>query len=195
MSLRCHLYPKQKKMVSEHGILAWCVTGVGLTNPDKLFAVHCRAFTSRTFSASCTYCWGCQKHALLGPLQVQSVNSRVCQAPVRKRYFCISLSSSVQHASIACPLHRSCPYRGSYKDRSAGLQAKGVPSVQAVYTEEDFLVENYREWGLSDDALRRIKDLMVGEPVEPADCTESELKAAGYTSWKQYEVCAALRAW
>ena len=75
------------------------------------------------------------------------------------------------------------------------MQAKGVPSVQAVYTEEDFLVENYREWGLSDDALRRIKDLMVGEPVEPADCTESELKAAGYTSWKQYEVCAALRAW
>ncbi len=74
-------------------------------------------------------------------------------------------------------------------------KAKGVPSVQAVYTEEDFLVENYREWGLSDDALRRIKDLMVGEPVEPADCTESELKAAGYTSWKQYEVCAALRAW
>lgn len=73
--------------------------------------------------------------------------------------------------------------------------AHGVPSVQAVFTEEAFLVENYREWGLSDDALRRIKDLMVGEPVEPADFTESELKAAGYFSWKQFEVCAALRAW
>ncbi|KAL0025463.1 hypothetical protein WJX77_002655 [Trebouxia sp. C0004] len=42
-------------------------------------------------------------------------------------------------------------------------KAKGVPSVRAVYTEEDFLVENYH-------------------------FTESELKAAGYTSWKQYEV-------
>ena len=73
------LAPTARPTRIRHGILAWCVTGMGLTNPDKLFAVQFRAFASRTFSASCTYCWGCQKHALLGPLQVQSVNSRVRQ--------------------------------------------------------------------------------------------------------------------
>ncbi len=74
------------------------------------------------------------------------------------------------------------------------LQTKST-SIQAVYTEEDFLIENYRDLGLSDDALRRIKEFMIGEPVEPAKFTDSELRTAGYSSWKQYEVCAALRAW
>lgn len=74
------------------------------------------------------------------------------------------------------------------------LQVK-TTSIPAVYTEEDFLIVNYRDWGLSDEALRHIKDLMIGEPVEPAEFTDSELKTAGYSSWKQYEVCAALRAW
>lgn len=74
------------------------------------------------------------------------------------------------------------------------LQVKSI-SPQTVYTEEDFSIENYRDWGLSAEDLRRVKELMIGEPVEPADFTDSELKSAGYKSWKQYEVCAALRAW
>ena len=74
------------------------------------------------------------------------------------------------------------------------MQVK-TTSSPAVYTEEDFLIENYRDWGLSDDSLRLIKEFMIGEPVEPAEFTDLELKTAGYSSWKQYEVCAALRAW
>ena len=74
------------------------------------------------------------------------------------------------------------------------LQVKSI-SQQAVYTEEDFSIEHYRDWGLSAEDLRRVKELMIGEPVEPADFTDSELKSAGFKSWKQYEVCAALRAW
>ncbi|KAA6420583.1 MAG: hypothetical protein FRX49_09376 [Trebouxia sp. A1-2] len=73
--------------------------------------------------------------------------------------------------------------------------AKGTPSTQTVYTEEDFLVKNYRDWGLSDTALRRISKFMVGEPVGSRKFSESELKAAGYTSWTQYQVHAALTAW
>ncbi|DBA72098.1 hypothetical protein WJX79_000053 [Trebouxia sp. C0005] len=74
-------------------------------------------------------------------------------------------------------------------------KAKGTPSTQTVYTEEDFLVKNYRDWGLSDTALRRISKFMVGEPVGSRKFSESELKAAGYTSWTQYQVHAALTAW
>ena len=56
-------------------------------------------------------------------------------------------------------------------------------------------MKNYLDWGLSDTALRRISKFMVGEPVGPPKFSESELKAAGYTSWTQYQVHAALRAW
>ena len=64
------------------------------------------------------------------------------------------------------------------------LQVKNI-SPQTVYTEEDFSIENYRDWGLSAEDLRRVKELMIGEPVEPADFTDSELKSAGYKSWKR----------
>lgn len=80
------------------------------------------------------------------------------------------------------------------EERAAALRV-GAVSAQEMYAEEDFLVESYRDWGVSDDALRRVKDFMVGEPVGPAEFTQLELEAAGYTSWKQYEVCAAIRAW
>ena len=79
-------------------------------------------------------------------------------------------------------------------EEHAALQVVGI-SVQDVYTKDDFLVESYRDWGVSDHALRRLMDFMVGEPVGPAEFTQSELEAAGYTSWKQYEICAAIRAW
>lgn len=64
-----------------------------------------------------------------------------------------------------------------------------------MYTKENFLSINYRDWALSDSTLQHIKDFMLGEPVGPPMFTDSELRAAGYTSWKQYEVHAALRAW
>lgn len=81
------------------------------------------------------------------------------------------------------------------KDLAAAPQAKDVSSIQTLYTEEDFLIKDYCDWGLSKKALQCIKDCMVGEPVPPARFTKAQLKEAGYTSWKQYEIHAALRAW
>ena len=71
------------------------------------------------------------------------------------------------------------------------------PVVNTTFTEEDFCSEREyaRSLGLSDQHLEDIKKVIVGSEVDEPDCTDEELKAAGYSSWKQHEVCGYIRAW
>ncbi len=69
-------------------------------------------------------------------------------------------------------------------------------TYKQVYTEEDFCFETHHEcWGVSEESLQRIKEAMIGQAVPPEEFSAEELIAAGYSSWKHYDICAAIRAW
>ena len=52
--------------------------------------------------------------------------------------------------------------------------------------------ECQNEWGLSDEGMRTLQKYLTGEPVRN-QWSDTELKQAGYTSNKQYEIEAAIR--
>ena len=60
----------------------------------------------------------------------------------------------------------------------------------------DFETEEAKEcqnfWGLSDEGMRVLQEYMTGEPVRK-QWSDAELKQAGYTSNKQYEIEAHIR--
>ena len=133
------------------------------------------------------------------PLQSLPISSqkKVCTVCSSKR--CCS-NTRVSFAPCAAPVPR-CALSSAIclvppcKDLAVAPQTKSTSSNQNLYTKEDFVIKDCCDWGLSEKALQCIKDFMVGEAVPPARFTEAQLKEAGYTSWKQYEIHAALRAW
>ena len=64
-----------------------------------------------------------------------------------------------------------------------------------VYAETDFPADVHRHWGLSDNDYTDLKALLIGRPVGPQLVSDEVLQKRGYSSWKEYKVCSAIKAW
>ena len=73
--------------------------------------------------------------------------------------------------------------------------------ARETFTAEDFETRGVKEcqrfWGVSDEDMQYIRDSYVGKPVNvrKEDRLDGirKLQAAGWKSWKQYQIHAAIR--
>ena len=73
---------------------------------------------------------------------------------------------------------------------------KAASFLQDTFTEKDFTDQrSYAKSFLSDAKFEEVKAKLVGTEVDEPEFSLAELEGAGYSSWKQYEVCAFIRQW
>ncbi len=64
-----------------------------------------------------------------------------------------------------------------------------------VFEEDDFVTDSWKAWGLSEEDFAKVKFYMIGKPMRPQQFSEKELRRGGWSSWREYEAHAAIRAW